>query len=780
MYINLNSAEYRMRRRFVPAIPLMGFSGIVAQILLLRELLITFSGNELSIGIILANWLILEAFGCFFLGKRAEDVKNKIEVFAGIMLLFSLFFPAAIYLTRILKGITGVTPGQGLGLSSLMFYSFIILLPVSVLHGALFTFGCKIYSLFHKAAARSVGKVYVYETAGTIIGGIIFTCLLIPYFHSFQIAIGVALLNSLLCLYILAPFRWAFSGWQKEKMQKIIFSISALLLFLSAYLILSGGADKLHRLSIEGQWKGRKVVHYENSIYGNIAVIRSGDQYTFFSDGIPDITVPDPDTVSVEEFVHLPMLSHSDPGEILVLSGGAGGVLKEILKYPVERIDYAELDPALVRIIHKFPTALTRDELTDPRVNIKYTDGRLFVKKTDSKYDMVFAGLSNPQNLQENRLFTQEFFSGVSKKLKEKGALVIRAPGSLIYLSDELRNLNGCVLNTLKSVFPYVRVIPGDGTNLYLASLSQEISMSNHEELSRRLSLRNISAKLITPAHIEYKLQPGRLNWFLSSVKEGTKKINRDFQPIGVFYGLSYWNSLFSPSMRKIFTWFEKVNIRMIGILLTGFVLFFIFLHSKIINLSKISIPCAIATTGFAGMIFDLSLIFTFQALYGYVFYWIGLLVTAFMFGAASGSLAMTSFMERSGKDITLFLKIETAITVFAGILPLIFLFFRPYLESPVIFLLLKIIFLLLCFLSGLFIGAEFPLANKMQLSAAHNLSKTAGLLYGCDLFGGWAAGITGGVILLPVLGLAETCVVVVMLKVSSMIVLYLTARGPA
>ena len=54
-------------KRFIAAIIIMGFSGIVAQILLLRELLITFFGNELSIGIILANWLILEAAGSFFL-----------------------------------------------------------------------------------------------------------------------------------------------------------------------------------------------------------------------------------------------------------------------------------------------------------------------------------------------------------------------------------------------------------------------------------------------------------------------------------------------------------------------------------------------------------------------------------------------------------------------------------------------------------------------------------------------------------------------------------------
>ena len=94
-----------MKNRLGIAILTMGFSGLVAQMLLLRELLIVSSGNELSIGIVLANWLILEASGCFFLSKKAESVKNKIETFCVITILFSLSLPAAVYSIRILKTI---------------------------------------------------------------------------------------------------------------------------------------------------------------------------------------------------------------------------------------------------------------------------------------------------------------------------------------------------------------------------------------------------------------------------------------------------------------------------------------------------------------------------------------------------------------------------------------------------------------------------------------------------------------------------------------------------
>jgi hypothetical protein len=66
-----------MRTRVAAATIVMGFSGLADEILLLRELLIVFSGNELSIGLIMANWLLLEAAGSYFLGKTAERRKIR-------------------------------------------------------------------------------------------------------------------------------------------------------------------------------------------------------------------------------------------------------------------------------------------------------------------------------------------------------------------------------------------------------------------------------------------------------------------------------------------------------------------------------------------------------------------------------------------------------------------------------------------------------------------------------------------------------------------------------
>jgi len=128
-----------MKKIIAAAIVIMGFSGLVAEVLLLRELLIVFSGNELCIGIILANWLILEACGSYFLGRQAEKARNRIESFAIITVLFSLSLPAAVYLTRILKNIIGVSIGESIGFLPMFYSSFLILMPASILHGAFYS-----------------------------------------------------------------------------------------------------------------------------------------------------------------------------------------------------------------------------------------------------------------------------------------------------------------------------------------------------------------------------------------------------------------------------------------------------------------------------------------------------------------------------------------------------------------------------------------------------------------------------------------------------------------
>ncbi len=214
----------------------MGTSGIVAQIVLLRELLISFLGNELTLGIILANWLILEAIGSFLVGKTVQRVEKKMEVYVFLQILFSVALPFSIYLCRIFKTFLLATPGEGLGFVPILYSSFFILLPVSVSHGALFTYGSKLYSQYEKKNATSISKVYVLETLGSIIGGLLITFVLVQYFNSFVIAFMISFTNALASFALLWPD------------QKPIFHSRHLALFL--FILFTPLSDKIHRASL--------------------------------------------------------------------------------------------------------------------------------------------------------------------------------------------------------------------------------------------------------------------------------------------------------------------------------------------------------------------------------------------------------------------------------------------------------------------------------------------------------------------------------------------------
>lgn len=762
-----------MRKRICLAILAMGFSGLAAEVLLLRELLIVFSGNELCIGIILANWLILEAFGCIFLGKIAEKSRHMLETFSVITILFSFSLLTSVFLTRILKSVIGIAIGESIGLVPMLYSSFLILFPVSILHGALFPLSCQMYFMFSGQDASSAGRVYVYETVGTIIGGIACTYLFIPYLHTFQASTVLAILNVIVCLLVLA------SSWKTGLFQKTMLVTLSVLLFFSGYLVFTGHVDKLHQNSIKTQWKNLNVIHYQNSQYGNICVIENEGQYIFFQDGIPDIITPIPDLAFIEEFVHLPLLAHPEPAKLLILSRGAGGIIKEAFKHPsIETIEYAELDPLLLDLLRKFSTPLTESELNDSRVKITHADGLLFLKTTQNKYDLIFIGIMEPSNLQANRFFTKEFFSLVKKRLNKGGILVLGLPGSLMYVNEELKNLNGCIFHTLKRVFSHIRVIPGDGKNLFLSSDSQDIATIDRKQIIERLYLRNIRANVIVPWHLEKKLHHGWQDWFSRFLEGSSQNINSDFKPLGLFYSISHWNALFAPSISGLFRQFERINVRIIVLLFVFFLLFFFFFRSKLRRFLKAGIPLSIITTGFAGMIFDLMLIFTFQSMYGYVFSWIGLLVSFFMAGAACGAMLITKVQTRIKNCFSLFIKIDLAIICFSLGWPFIFLATQAYLDSPNAFVFFKMLFLIIACLCGLLIGSQFPLANKIYLRNSASLSKTAGLLYASDLLGGWFGGIVGAVVLLPILGLTGTCITVGLLKLTSFIVLTTQPSG--
>jgi spermidine synthase len=775
-------------RRVLPfGFLLMGFSFTVTQGLLIRELLVAFFGNELSIGLILGNWLILEAVGSGLLGKLADWWKGKALSFAALQLLFALFLPLCLYAAYTSRRIVGAIPGEGVGLISIFWSSFLILTPLALVDGAMFAFGCRAYAHLIGDEAPSIGWVYVYEALGAIAGGIAFTYLFIPFLYSLQIVLVLSSLNLLSAALVLASSD--SSGRKRPSLTPGLIVLLALLTVTLGFL-LSPQAEEVQRWATRGQWAGYNLVYSENSVYGNVAVVQRDAQYTFYADGLPIVTAPVPDVALSEEIVHLPLLFMPQPRRALVLSGGVGGVLGELAKYPLEEIDYAELDPLLIKAVLQFPTPLTRSELNDPRVRVEQVDGRSLVirkrwgivPRPKEGYDLVIVNLPYPSTLQLNRFYTLEFFQVVRGLMAEEGVLVIGCPGTLTYMSHELRALNNMTYHTLKGAFPHVRPIPGDIT-LWLASPAEKLLTVPLEALVERWEGHNVETKLITASHIRLKLGQRYLDWFWDSITEekgGEKSlVNRDLHPVGVFYGLSYWNALFSPHLGRLYAFTGGLNLWSLSVAVIGCGLLVMTVVKLTGKGKEAIVPIAIAATGFTGMAADLIIIFAFQSLYGYVYHWVGLLITSFMAGLSLGGLLMTRRLASIGREKSVLLRLELAIVLYWALLPLVLSNLYSHINDPLLFTTVRGILLFLNALAGFLVGSQFPLANRIWLKGREALGGTTGLLYACDLAGAFLGSIVVSVILIPILGILESCLLAAILKSASfLLVVTLTPRS--
>ncbi len=526
--------------------------------------------------------------------------------------------------------------------------------------------------------------------------------------------------------------------------------------------IVSGGPERLHRDSLAAEWEGKNLVACRNSFYQNIAVVRNEGQYTFFADGVPLVITPVPDIGYVEEFVHFPLLAHPAPKTVLVLGGGAGGVITEILKYrTVQRIDYVESDPALLKAIADFPTPLTTAELRNPLVHLHHGDPRLFLRQTPLRYDIVLINLPLPQTLLANRLFTRECFAAVKGVMRQGGIFAFPVTGSLTYYSRELKAVNASCLATLDTVFAHRLIVPGD-TNLVLSSAAQEVEAVTPTLLAARLAGRGVPASLITPEHLAFRLDKERAGWLDNNLRGSPAQINRDFSPTGLFYNMVFHNILFSPQMKGIFNLAGRINCTSAVAVMIGF-LFIAFLLAARYPAS--TVPMVIAGTGFSAMVFELLLFFGFQVLYGHVYYLVGLLTSAFMGGIAAGSLTVTRFLPRIENAGRVLLFMEGSIVIFAILLAFLFALFGGTESAAYPFV--YPLFLLLLIIAGFLTGMEFPLAVRLHARnrGISTLEQSTGLIYGLDLAGGFFGGLLGGALLIPLLGFVNCCILVAVLK---------------
>ncbi len=156
-----------------------------------------------------------------------------------------------------------------------------------------------------------------------------------------------------------------------------------------------------------------------------------------------------------EALVHPAMLTHPDPKNVIILGGGEGATLREVLRHPVERATMVDIDEQLVKLCEAYLPEWHAGAFYDERANLVFADARSYLENSDETYDVIISDLTEPlEGGPSVLLFTREFYTTAYERLSEDGVLVVQSASADPYYNDFVRD----VYVTLKSVFPKVKV----------------------------------------------------------------------------------------------------------------------------------------------------------------------------------------------------------------------------------------------------------------------------------------------------------------------------------
>jgi len=744
---------------------------MAAQIIIMRELLIVFYGNEISIGFILGNWLIWGAAGSWFLGRCADKVKLKLDLLSFCQIALSFILVLSIFAARGIKSYFRLNPGELIGFIPMIISSFFILGPVCLLLGFMFYLSCRVYQAGSIASAENSGMAYAWESIGAMFGGLLTSFILIRLLNSVAISVILGLLNIFAAICLQLKLKKSRRARPFTLVLSAIFIAVLVLWFFRAW-------DGLGEYSRRKQWRGYDILESRNSIYGNIMVTKRDSQYSFFDNGLHLYSVPD--KLASEEAVHFALLEHNHPQDLLLIGGGVGGLIGEMLKYPVSSIDYLELDPVIIQMAVKHLPAKEYKPLINAKVSIYNLDGRFFIKNTHKKYDCVITHLGDPYTAQINRYYTIEFFKEVKRVLNAGGIFSFALNSSESYISPELGEYLRSVYMGLKEVFRDVLTIPGE-TIYFLASDKTSALTYDFNILMDRAKTRGLDLKYVREYYLFSKLSPRILAYTKGVLlQKGQAKINRDFKPSTYYYNMTFWAArLGEPVFKKMLkaVSFKKVLATVFAVCVLIILVSLIGIRRNRGFYKQVSLM-ALMVTGFSAMAIQIIILFCFQIIYGYVFYKIGFLLTVSMAGLAIGSFCMTILMRELKATFNILMGSNLLFCILSLGLPVSFFWLAASDKRIVSQLGAGLIFPLFSLITGLLAGAQFPLVNKIYLGDKQGQGRVAGLTYGIDLLGSCFGAYLSGIFLIPVLGITGSCFVIAIMNFTVLTVLAINRSG--
>ncbi|MHC4657658.1 MAG: 4Fe-4S binding protein [Planctomycetota bacterium] len=728
-----------------------GLFTIAAQTLLFREFITTFEGNDISVGIFFGSWFLWVGLGALLV-YRAKTFAEKL--LTNIELLFLSYLPAFVLQVILIiqaRELAGVESYELLPIRTILLLSILLNAPVSIITGMLFPVACRWVRQDNQLA---VSRVYIFEAAGSFVGGLGVTILLGIGVSPARVFFILALIISLSVFFV----QLAKSTQYPRLKVKALF---ALLLPLGVVICFAVGADKalmrqvriikwtklLPKDALIGSFQTAQAEYLYGAYQGQWLAIREGSTCEAL-----------PDRESAGRIAAISLCQNPDVGRVLVIGSGLG-LCRQFLQLPqIEQVTWTHCDNEYVQGVERFIPAELK--INDERFYKLAGDIRPLLAEKKRYYDLVILNLPDATSSVLNRYYTLEFYRQIKESLRASGVLSVRVAGGENIMGTELINLGASTKLTLKRIFSQLVLTPGEDT-WFIASDSEKLT-GDPGTLRDRFAAIEGGADVFPPDALLSVYLPDRAEAAFESYSAAdlpqSLLINRDSRPLTHLYSLL----LAAKQSGAPITRFIK-HLALAGPLafLVPILVVIVLRIVYVLKASGQGKPSSFDSTflvfsaGSIGIGVVIVLMYLYQTRFGSLYLHIGVISSVFMVGLTIGAILISTLLAPDRKART---EMLLFVVVFVHTLTLVAIAFWP-LEKWT-----HLAFTLGFVLCGMCTGCYFPLAARQLADSAFEAGQAGSKLETADHLGASAGGVLTSLALVPLLGTKVTLFVFALL----------------
>jgi spermidine synthase len=307
----------------------------------------------------------------------------------------------------------------------------------------------------HLAFKDLVARVLSFDYIGSLAAAVLFPMFLMPRLGLVRTSIVFGLLNAAVGLYGTWLLRPILRGVMVLRIRAVVVTLILLVAFVRADVLTTLAEDELY---------ADDIVYSASSPYQRILVTNNAAGFQLFLNGNLQFSSADEYRYH-EALVHPALSTHAAPKRVLVLGGGDGLALREVLKYPsVTHVTLVDLDPKMTALAEAFPPLgkLNHHSLRDPRVHVVNEDAMIWIERERGRFDAAIIDFPDPGSFAVGKLYTTRFYRMLRARLTQDAVVAVQCTSPL-----NAPRAYWCIIRTMEAaglhVRPYQATVPSFG-----------------------------------------------------------------------------------------------------------------------------------------------------------------------------------------------------------------------------------------------------------------------------------------------------------------------------